>query len=179
MLQRTNTVLLLIDIQGNLAHAMPDKEDLFRNVQTLLQGGQMLDIPVLWVEQNPRGLGPTIPEIAASLPGLQAISKMSFSSCRNEHFMQALTALDRKQILITGIEAHICVYQTAVELMAAGYEVQLVTDAVAYRNPQNKTIGLQRMKDAGASWTSVETALFELLGTAEDERFRAILKLVK
>jgi nicotinamidase-related amidase len=179
MLKIENTTLLIVDIQGNLAHSMHGKELLFKNVQKLIKGIQILGIPILWVEQNPRGLGLTIPEIADLLSDIQPISKMSFSSCRNDRFLQALNALNRKQVLIAGIETHVCVYQTAAELVDIGYDVQVVTDAVSSRNMENKEIGLQRMRDSGVSLTSVETALFELLKVAEGEQFSEILKIVK
>ena len=179
MLKMKNAVLLLVDVQGKLARLMHEKERLFDNLQKLIKGIQVLGIPVLWVEQNPAGLGPTIPEVADLLPSVTPISKMSFSSCRNDRFLQALKNLDRNQVLIAGIETHICVYQTAADLVDMGYEVQVVTDAVSSRSAENKAIGLERMRDAGASWTSVETALFELLAVAEGEPFRALLKIVK
>ena len=179
MLKIENTTLLIIDIQGNLAHLMHGKELLFKNVQKLIKGIQILGIPILWVEQNPQGLGPTIPEIADILSNIQPISKMSFSSCRNDDFLQALNALNRKQVLVAGIEAHVCVYQTAADIVDIGYEVQVVTDAVSSRSVENKEIGLQRMRDSGVSLTSVETALFELLKVAEGEQFKEILKIVK
>jgi len=179
MLKMENTILLLVDIQGKLAHLMHEKERLFDNLQKLIKGIRVLGIPVLWVEQNPVGLGPTIPEVADILPNVTPISKMSFSSCRNDRFLQALKNMDRNQILIAGIETHICVYQTAVDLVDMGVEVQVVTDAVSSRTAENKDIGLQKMRDAGASWTSVETALFELLGVAEGEVFKSLLKIVK
>jgi nicotinamidase-related amidase len=174
-----NVALLIVDIQGNLAHSMHGKELLFKNVQKLIKGIQVLGIPILWTEQNPQGLGLTIPEIADILSNIKPISKMSFSCCQNNRFVQALKALNRKQVLIAGIEAHICVYQTAVDLVDLGYEVQVVTDAVSSRNMENKEIGLQKMRDSGVSLTSVETALFELLKVAEGEQFREILKIVK
>ncbi|NDY71485.1 hydrolase [Desulfobacter hydrogenophilus] len=179
MLEIENVVLLIVDIQGKLAHLMDKKEILFKNVQNLIKGSRALDIPILWVEQNPQGLGPTIPEIADMLSDIQPISKMSFSSCRNDSFLQALNALDRKQVLISGIEAHICVYQTAADLVDMGYEVQVVTDAVSSRNLENKEIGLQRMRESGVSLTSVETALFELLKVAEGDQFRQIIRIIK
>jgi len=179
MLKIENTTLLIIDIQGNLAHLMHGKELLFKNVQKLIKGIQILEIPILWVEQNPQGLGPTIPEIADILSDIQPISKMSFSSCRNDIFLQTLNALNRKQVLVAGIEAHVCVYQTAADILDIGYEVQVVTDAVSSRSVENKEIGLQRMRDSGVSFTSVETALFELLKVAEGEQFKEILKIVK
>ena len=179
MLKTENVILLVVDFQGSLAHSMHGKELLFRNVQNLIKGIQVLGIPILWTEQNPQGLGPTIPEIAHTLSNIQPISKMSFSCCRNDSFMQALRALNRKQVLISGIEAHICVYQTAADMVSMGYEVQVVTDAVSSRNIEDKKIGLQKMRDAGISLTSVETALFELLKVAEGKQFKDILKIVK
>jgi nicotinamidase-related amidase len=179
MLKIENVVLSIVDIQGNLANAMYEKELLFKNVQKLIKGIQVLEIPIIWVEQNPEGLGRTIPEIAEILSKNQPISKMSFSGCRNDRFMQELKALNRKQILVAGIEAHICIYQTAADLVDLGYEVQVVTDAVSSRTIGDKKIGLQKMKDCGVSMTSVETALFELLKVAEGEQFKEILKIVK
>lgn len=179
MLKTENVVLIIVDIQGNLALSMHGKELLFQNVQKLVKGIQVLEIPIIWVEQNPQGLGPTIPEIADLLSNIQPISKMSFSCCRNDNFMQALKALNRKQVLISGIETHVCVYQTAADLVDLGYELQVVTDAVASRTIENKEIGLQKMRDSGVSLTSVETALFELLGVAEGKQFKEILKIVK
>jgi len=179
MLKKKNALLLIVDVQGKLAHLMHEKERLFDTLQKLIRGIRVLGIPVLWVEQNPAGLGPTIPEVADLLTDYAPISKMSFSSCRNDRFLKALKELDRNQVLIAGIESHICVYQTAVDLVDMGLEVQVVTDAISSRTPENKAIGLQKMRDAGASWTSVETALFELLGVAEGEVFKALLKIVK
>lgn len=179
MLKIENTTLLIVDIQGNLAHMMHEKQVLFKNVQALIKGVQVLGIPILWVEQNPRGLGKTIPEIADLLSDSEPISKMSFGSCGSDHFMQALNALNRKQVIVAGIETHVCVYQTAAELVEFGYEVEVVADAVSSRHIENKKIGLKKMRDAGVGVTSVETALFELLKVAEGERFRKILKIVK
>jgi isochorismate hydrolase len=179
MLNIEDVVLLLVDIQGKLAQLMHEKERLFRNLQTLVKGVQVLEVPILWMEQNPEGLGPTIPEIANLLTDITPISKMSFSCCQNTSFVKALAGLNRKQVLIAGIEAHICVYQTTAELIDMGYAVHVAADAVSSRTEENKTIGLQKMKDAGASWTSVETLLFELLRVAEGEKFKAMLKIVK
>jgi nicotinamidase-related amidase len=179
MLKTENAALVIVDIQGNLAHTMHGKELLFKNVQKLIKGIQVLGIPILWLEQNPQRLGPTIPEIADLLSNIQPISKMSFSGCQNDRFMEALKALNRNQVLIAGIESHICVYQSSVDLVNLGYEVQVVTDAVSSRNLENKDIGLQKIKDSGATLTSVETALFELLKVAGGEQFKDILNIVK
>lgn len=179
ILESEGTVLIVVDVQGRLAHLMHKKEELFENLQKIIKGVQVLEIPILWVEQNPEGIGLTIPEIAHLLPDIQPISKFSFSCCDSDRFMQALKALNRKQILIAGIETHICVYQTAIDLSGLKYEVQVVADAVSSRTVENRQIGLEKTKDAGASLTSVETALFELLKVAKGAKFKEILKIVK
>lgn len=179
MLNTQNTILVIVDIQGKLAQLMHEKDLLFTNVKKLIKGIQVLDIPILWLEQNPQGLGATVPEISELLSDLQPICKMSFSGCGDDHFIQELEALNRKQVLVAGIEAHVCVYQTAADLVDLGYEVQIVTDAVSSRSKINKKIGIQRMAESGVSSTGVETALFELLRIAEGEQFKEILKIVK
>ncbi len=179
MLTLDNTILVVIDVQGKLAHLMFEKESLFQNLQILIKGAKILGIPIIWTEQTPEKIGPTIPEIAQILSPKRSISKISFSCCQNERFMQELKALNRKQILIAGIETHICIYQTNVDLINLGYEVQVVVDAVSSRIVKNKRVGLDRIKDTGASLTSVETALFELLKVAEGKEFKEILKIIK
>lgn len=179
MLSVNETVLILVDVQGNLARSMHDKEALFKNLQILIKGARALEIPIVWLEQNPEKLGPTIPEIAGLLDGLKPISKLCFSCADSPLFMEQLQTVKRKQVLIAGIEAHICVYQTAAALVDQGYEVQVVADAVSSQTKANRKIGLERIRNAGASLTSVETALFELLKVAEGEKFKEILKLVK
>lgn len=179
MLTIANTVLLVVDVQGNLAHMMDEKQRLFDNLRKMIEGAHILEVPIIVTEQNPAGLGRTIPEIAYLLTNTQPISKMSFSCCRNEAFLQSLQALKRQQILITGIETHICVYQTTVGLLDLGYEVQVVVDAVASRTADNKAIGLEKMKSIGASVTSTEMALYELLQVAEGPQFKRILKIIK
>lgn len=179
VLKRDNTVLIAIDVQGELAHAMYNKEVLFENLQKLIKGSKILGIPILWTEQNPKGLGPTIPEVASLLSDISPISKLSFSGCGNERFMEALRALNRNQVLLAGIEAHVCIYQTAVDLANLGYEIQVVVDAVSSRTKENKLIGLEKIREVGVSLTSVETVLFELLKVAKGSQFREILKIVK
>ncbi len=179
MLSSDKAILVVIDMQGRLAQSMYRKELLFDNVQKIIKGAQVLDIPILLTEQNPKGLGSTIPEIADLVPGVRRIPKLSFSCCGDALFLKELSALQRRQVLLTGIEAHVCVYQTTVDLVASGYEVHVVADAVSSRTAENKDIGLQKMKDAGAGITSVETALFELLRVAEGPRFKQIISIVK
>ncbi len=179
MLKQDNTVLVVIDVQGNLAQAMYNKENLFENLKRAIRGAKALKMPVLWLEQIPEKLGPTLPEIAELLDSITPISKFTFSSCDTPEFVQALEATGRKQVLITGIESHICVYQTSVDLVKAGYEVHVIADCVSSRTPENRQIGLDKIKAAGGEITSVETALFEILRAAEGQIFRDIVKIVK
>ncbi|MBA4397387.1 MAG: hydrolase [Syntrophus sp. (in: bacteria)] len=177
MLSRENTILIVVDIQGNLARVMDDQAFLIENNQKLIKGMHVLDIPVLVTEQNP--LGATIPEIAELLPGIQAITKDSFSCCAEDKFMSAVRDMNRMQILMTGIEAHVCVYQTAMDLLAMGYEVQVAADAVSSRTARNRAIGIRKLSDSGATLTSVEMALFELLKTAADPKAKELFRIIK
>ncbi len=179
MLSVENAILIVIDIQGNLAHTVVDRESLFANTRKLIEGARVFDLPLLVTEQIPAKLGPTIPEIAGLLPGIRPIAKESFSCLRNGEFLQALRQAGRRQILLAGIETHICVYQTARELLEADYSVFVVADAVSSRAARNSEIGLQLIRGAGGTITSTETVLFELLGTAAHEKFKDIFKIVK
>lgn len=173
------TALVLIDVQEKLAALMHEREVLGDNLQRLIPGARVLGLPVLWLEQYPQGLGPTLPAVAALLPDLQPITKRCFSAWGSQTFRQQLTATGRPQVLLAGIETHVCVYQTALDLLAAGYAVWVVCDAVASRTPANHRLGLERMREAGARWTSVEMALFEMLRTADAPAFKEIARLIK
>jgi nicotinamidase-related amidase len=179
MLVLDDTLLLVIDVQGNLAQAMHGKDVLFKNLGKIIGGFQILGLPVIVTEQIPQKLGPTIPEIAALFDPFEPIPKASFSCCGEDRFMKELKATDRSQVLLAGIEAHVCVYQTAVDLLKLGYEVQVVADCVSSRTGENRSIGVERMQHEGAKLTSAEMALFELLKVAEGEKFRKIIKVVK
>ena len=179
MLKLENTVLVIVDVQEKLSRVMYEKERLFENLQKLIKGARILGIPIILTEQNPKGLGPTIIEIANLLPNIKPIPKFSFSCFGDEKFLKELKASKRKQVLIAGIEAHVCVYQTAVDLVNSGYEVQVVADGVSSRTLENKQIGLEKVRSEGIGVTSTETALFELLRVAEGEKFKELLKVVK
>ncbi len=179
MLQREDAALVVVDVQGKLAQLMHNKSELFDNLRRMIQGAKILGVPILVTEQYPQGIGPTIAEIADLLTDVESISKTSFSCCGEETFNAALQGFKRRQILLTGIETHICVHQTALQLIDAGYEVQVVADAVSSRTLDNKTIGINKMQGAGAVITSTETALYELLKAAEGPMFKAVLRLVK
>ncbi len=179
MLNVDNTALIIIDIQGKLWNVMYEKEDLKENAQKLIKGMQVMGIPIILTEQNPNGLGPTLPELMELLPEARPIPKFSFSCCRDKGFNQAIKDLNRKQLLICGIESHICVYQTTLELLQQGYEVQVVADVVSSRIVRNRDIALSRMQSEGAKLTTTEMAIYELLQTAESPRFKDMLKVIK
>lgn len=179
MLAVDNTFLLLIDMQERLYRAMHGKEELLENVRKLIAGIKAFGIPIVMSEQYPEGIGKTIPEVAELLPETPGIRKLSFSCCANKECNAAMAATERNQVLIAGIEAHVCVYQTAMDLLDGGYDVQVVADAVSSRSPLDRDIGLQKMRDAGVVITSVEIALFELLRTAEAVKFRELSKILK
>jgi nicotinamidase-related amidase len=174
-----NAALLLIDVQEKLLRAMHDQANLLESIKKMVKGARILGLPVLWTEQNPAGLGPTVSEVAELLADKKPVSKFSFSCCGSEPFMEDLKALDRKSILVAGIEAHVCVYQTVADLINLQFNVEVIADAVASRSPENRLIGLKKSQSVGADITSVETALFELLKEARGDRFKEISKLVK
>ena len=173
------TALILIDFQERLFPAMHDKEKLLRNVTKLIQGAKVLEIPILLTEQYPKGLGTTIPEIKDLIPDVKPIEKVCFSCCDDKGFTKALVSLKRNQVLIAGIEAHICVYQTAMALARAGFQVEAVGDCVASRDPENKKAALNKMRLAGIGTTTAEMALFELLKVAQGDKFKQISNIVK
>ena len=179
MLTSENTLLLVVDVQGKLAHVMNDKEKLFQSIINMIKGARVLGVKMMLTEQNPRGLGPTIPEISEHLSQIEPISKFSFSCCDNEQFMQELNTAKPKNIIMAGIESHICVYQTARDLVNLKYNVQILSDAVSSRTAENKQIGLERSKAAGAGISSVETVLFEIVRDAQRKEFKEILNIVK
>jgi nicotinamidase-related amidase len=179
LLKTQSTVLVVVDVQEKLAGVMHDRERFVDAAERLIRGARVLEVPVIWLEQNPQRLGPTVPQLAGALEGLSPIPKMCFDCCDSEAFLSSLAASRRRQVLLAGIEAHICVYQTAMGLLARGFEVHVATDAVSSRTESNRGLALARMRDLGAVLTGVEMALYEMLRVAEGDRFKAILKIVK
>ncbi|WNC67255.1 isochorismatase family protein [Thalassotalea nanhaiensis] len=179
MLNKEDTVFVLVDVQGNLAGLMQDKQTLFSNLQKLIKSLQILNIPIIWVEQTPGAIGDTIVQISSLLPNQSPISKTTFSAVKNTEFMTALKNVGRKQVLVAGIESHVCVYQTAMDLHKQDFYVEIVSDAVSSRTATNKQIALLKMQNKGLTLTNTEMALFELLGDAQCEEFKQIIKIIK
>jgi nicotinamidase-related amidase len=180
MLRAKDTLLLVVDFQGKLARIVQDSAAVLDAAGRLIRGARVLEVPILWTEQNPQGLGPTVPELAELLPpGGQALAKFHFSCWRDPGIRQAVKDSGCKQVLLAGIESHVCVYQTASDLRSVGYDVHLSVDAVSSRTEGNRQIGLAKAQAEGVVLTSVESALFELLEVAQGEKFREILKIVR
>ena len=179
MLESKTTILVIIDVQGKLAQIMHDREYLVKNLQILISGAKLLETPIIWMEQLPDKLGPTIPEIQELLPDIEPIVKDVFSCARNEEFNGRLQELHGHDIILAGIESHVCVYQTAMDLLGQDFTVHVAADAVSSRTDSNKQLGLERMLLEGVVQTSVEMVLFELQGVATGDRFRKLAKLVK
>lgn len=174
-----NSILIVIDIQGKLARLMHAKDVLFAQVSKLIRAAALLKIPILVTEQVPAKLGRTIPEIAAHLKKYHPIGKSSFSCCGNRDFIKKLKDSGRKQVVVAGIEAHVCVYQTVCDLLTKKYEVQVAGDAVASRFVDDKYYALDRMKVLGAGLTSTEMIICEWLGTSEHPKFKQVSDLIK
>jgi len=179
MLDAERSVLLVVDVQEKLFRVAFKREKLVDNLQRLIKGIQVLEVPVLLTEQYPQGLGPTIKEITLLLTNIKPIPKTSFSCCGDRAFLKELEKLDRRQVLISGIESHVCVYQTAADLICSGYEVHVVSDAISSRTEENREIGLKMMGRLGVNLTSTEAVLFELLKVAGGDKFKAISQIVR
>jgi nicotinamidase-related amidase len=172
-------VLAVVDVQEAFRPAVIDFDQVAQNVGILVQGARVLGVPVLVTEQYPKGLGRTVPEVSRHLDGIEPISKLCFSAAEADAFAERLSESGRDQVLVCGIESHVCVNQTADDLLRGGREVHVAGDAVSSRTGENRELGLRKMERAGAVITSVETALFELLGAAGTPEFKEIQKLVK
>jgi isochorismate hydrolase len=179
-LDRNNAVLVVIDVQEKLCRAMDEKvlRHLVANAGVLLETAAELKIPVVTTEQYVKGLGETLPELKSRLTD-PALEKMTFSCCGDSAFVEKMQSLGRRQVIVVGMECHVCVLQTVVELLAAGFCVHLVRDAVMSRRKDNWFVGLETARDAGAVITSTEAALFQLLKVAGTEEFKKLSKLVR
>jgi nicotinamidase-related amidase len=178
-LEQGRSVLVVVDAQEAFRPAVMDFDRVVKNVATLVQGARILDVPVLVTEQYPKGLGETVPEVSRHLDGIEPIEKLCFSAAESGEFADRLEETGRDQVLLSGIESHVCVNQTADDLLGRGKEVHVARDAVSSRTEENRALGLHKMERAGAVITSVETALFELLRAAGTPEFKEIQKLIK
>jgi nicotinamidase-related amidase len=181
MLDPGRTALLVVDVQEKLTRLMWEREAMLTAMRQVVEGARALGLPVVWCEQYPEGLGPTVPELAEPLraAGYEPIPKKTFSCLAHPPIRAALEATGARDVLVLGIETHVCVYQTSRDLLAAQRGVEVVADAVSSRTARNRELGLTRIQQAGGRLTSAEMCLFELLGRAEGDAFKAISRLVK
>ncbi len=179
LIDRDDCAALVIDHQVKLLPQIHDHEHLTHEIAKTVKGLRALDIPILVTQQYTKGMGETDPEVQAALGEFHPIEKTSFSCMANQDFRKALKALDRHTVIILGIEAHICVMQTALDLMRDGYRVVTVNDCIGSRASINKEVALRRLLHAGAVPSTSEMVLYELMRTSEDDAFKTILNLVK
>ena len=176
---REKAALAVIDIQERLLPAMHERERVVQNALRLVQAAGILKLPVIVTEQYRKGMGATIPEVAAEIPDVSPIEKLSFSCCGAEAFGAALVTSGSTDVILCGIEAHVCVLQTALDLLDRGFRAFVVADAVSSRTPANLLVALDRLRESGAAIVSTEMILFELLDRAGTGEFKQILPLVK
>ncbi|WP_018232652.1 hydrolase [Thioalkalivibrio thiocyanodenitrificans] len=174
--------LLIVDMQERLAGAMDsaERESALRAAGILAQAAGQMDVPVVVSEQYPRGLGPTVDALHRQFPDTTRIlEKIAFSCCGDSGILDALNAARRPQVVVCGMETHVCVLQTAMDLLEAGFQPFVVEDAACSRNPANKVNALHRLRQAGAVVTNCESVLFEWLRDARHARFKALTALIK
>jgi len=177
LLERADTVLVVVDLQSRLLSHIPGADAVVDRAVRLGRAARVLDLPILWTEQE--NLGPTDPRVAEALAGLQPMRKIHFGCFGCEAFSPAVRATGRRTLLLVGIEAHICVAQTALQALQADYGVHVAADAVGSRDPLHRDLALRRIEAAGGVVTCWESALYELLERAGTDEFRACLPLVK
>ncbi|CAN5673761.1 hydrolase [soil metagenome] len=179
LLSRSEAVLLVVDVQESFRKHIADFAIMTKNISILVESSKVLDLPVIVTEQYPQGLGNTVAEIKACLGAHEQFDKSCFSCCQSEEFLSGLAKTGRKQVIVTGIEAHVCVSQTVHDLLEKGYIPHIIVDAIGSRSPKNKEIGIEKMVSSGAIMSCVEMALFEMLCKSGTDEFKAIQRLVK
>lgn len=179
MLEKENCGLVLVDVQGSLARMVHNSESMVTQTQKLLKCCQLLSIPIIWLEQYPKGLGATIPELSELMVGNTVNEKIHFNALYEGAIKDKIINSAKQQWLVVGIEAHICVYQTVLGLLNEGLEVEVVSDCISSRLQSNVDIALTKMRDNGASITSVEMCIYELMKNAKVDTFKDVLSIIK
>jgi nicotinamidase-related amidase len=172
-----DTALLVIDVQAKLVPLIHQHQELVRNIAFLIDGARLLGMPLQATEQYPKGLGATVPELASRLP--ERPDKLDFSCCAVPGLVDSFRKAGRPKVVLAGIEAHVCVQQTALDLLAQGFTVYIPADAVGSRSPADREYALRRMEKAGAIITTAETCVFEWVGGSRHPAFKEISKLVQ
>lgn len=180
ILDINKTALAIIDLQEAFRSAIPEFPQIAARASMAVRGFRILNVPIIVTEQYPKGLGKTAEEILLSLPDeFEVVEKTSFSSCGANSFIEKLNAYGTKQVVLCGLETHICINQTAHDLLANGFEVHLLTDAVASRYTKDRETALSKMFSSGVVPASVEMSLFELMRDAKNEQFKEIQNLIR
>ena len=179
LISKEETVLVIIDVQENLFAHIAEKEKLAENLTRLIQFAHVMKIPIILTEQYPKGLGQTIPQVKQLVPNIQPIEKVEFSCFGSQRFKEALTKTQAKTLIITGIEAHICITQTAIEGLENGFRTYVVEDATSSRSLEDKATAIHRIRQNGVTVVSTEMLIYELLKKAGTPEFKETLKLVK
>ncbi|MBF0487028.1 MAG: hydrolase [Nitrospirae bacterium] len=178
-LTAVDSAILIVDIQERLAAVMPERDTLIKNTLHMIELAKLLHIPIILTEQYPKGLGRTVAGIRDALPEYKPIEKTAFSACAEDGFIGNLRGCGRKKVILCGIETHICILQTCLDLLDSGYEVHVVSDCTSSRTADNKAIALRQMAQCTAVITSVETVLFQLLVRAGTDEFKIISNRIK
>ncbi|MBK7702817.1 MAG: hydrolase [bacterium] len=178
-LEKHRTALVVVDVQEQFRPLIHEMGLVLANCSRLIRFCDQLDVPVLVTEHYPRGLGGTVEELAALPRRYEPIEKISFSCAADHNFNSRLKSLHRDQIVLCGIEAHVCVYQTARDLLEAGYQVAVAADAVSSRQVSNRNLGLAYLRDIGAQVMTAEMVMFEILKAARTEDFQAVAAILK
>ncbi|TNC80619.1 MAG: hydrolase [Oleiphilus sp.] len=179
MLEQNNCGLIVVDVQGKLARLMHQSAQFIAQTSKLIQGCRQLGMPVIYLEHCVDKLGPTVPELKEQLEGIAAINKTSFGACGTEAFNAAVRASGKGQWLVSGIEAHVCVYQTALGLSAQHYQVEVVADCISSREADNIDLALGKLNRTGIEITTLEMCLFELMRDAGHPQFKDIVRLFR
>jgi nicotinamidase-related amidase len=179
MLDAKKCCLVLIDVQEKLLRVMQNPDGVVKHCGILIQIARAFNVPILWCQQYPEALGLTVVPLAELLKGLSPMDKLSFSCCGAPDFVRRLEALGVEAAVLCGIESHVCVFQTAMDLLRQGLKVHVIADAISSRTEENKQIGLARMTAGGVIINSTEMVLFELLRTAEHPKFKELAALIR
>ena len=180
MLEKDTTGLIVVDIQGKLARLVHDSEFFISHCEKLIKAAQTLALPIIYLEQSPDKLGSTIEEVHSLLAPLEPIEKFTFNACENTKFIETVQAKSPvTSWLVCGIEAHICVYQTARGLLDLGYDVHLVSDCISSRTLVNKQLGITALQNKGVTITGLEMCLYELMKDCRAPEFRSVLSLIR
>jgi nicotinamidase-related amidase len=179
LLDKDQAALVVVDLQEKLLPAISGKERVLKNSLLLMKAAELLAVPVVLTTQYRKGLGELVSEVRAAAPAVEPLDKLSFGCFGDEAFLQRLKSLGREQLLVTGIESHICVTQTVLGALEHGYQVHVASDATGSRSDANRDVGLRRMEKAGALLSSAEMALYELLRRSDAAAFKQLLPLLK